>query len=268
MVNSGSKRVRPTLRALIEDLGLSIPLVDDSLADLDHDIIQRAQGVPEKAAANGAERILSLKDRVWLKVKSGRWRGAATDYVHDPESPKSEWFSGWWLGFVGTRADGDRGDAYATARARSRVSKDKGSTGIDTGWMLPTARDANRRIAEFAAREEAAMYEHVRAAIAESARTGRVLSTIYGHHTLEVLVKAPDNETYLAVGMTGVYRAEEIAAVLGCIPGVAPDSWGAEPGDVLGITPHAGQVIYSTILDPRELGPLLEENPEGTLDIS
>lgn len=111
------------------------------------------------------------------------------------------------------------------------------------------------------------MRHQVLASIAESARTGKTLTTTYGHHSLEVLVRAPDNLTYLAVGVTGVQRPEEIAALLDCVPGVLSAAWGREPGDVLGITPRPGQVVFSTILDPTELEPLLEAYPEGTLPI-
>lgn len=172
------------------------------------------------------------------------------------------------VGFVGIRAEGDRKDAYSRAIARSEAGREDSPSGVDTRWMLPAERDARRQIAEFAAREEAAMRHQVLAMIAESARTGRVLTTMYGHHSLEVLVKAPDNLTYLAVGITGVHRPEELAALLDCVPGVSRDSWGVEPGDVLGITPRPGQLVFSTILDPVELAPLLEQFPEGTLDIS
>lgn len=267
MASDQGPPVRPTLRALTEDLALPIPPVDVQLHDVDHPIIVRAQSIPAKQADHGAERILSLSDRIWLKVKTGRYRGAVTHHAHDPELPKATWLSGWWLGFVGLRAVGDRRDVYAQAEARSTVEKDRVAAGIDTTWMLPTERDANRRAAEFAAREEAAMRHQVLAVIAESARTGRMITTTYGHHSLEVLVKVPDNLTYLAIGMTGVHRPEEIAALLDCVPGVHREAWGVEPGDVLGITPRPAQLVFSTILDPTELAPLLERYPQGTLDV-
>lgn len=268
MTGHRDSRVRPTLRALTEDLELPVPTVDVPLETVSHAVIARAQGIPAMQADNGAERILSLADRVWLKVKTGRYRGAVTNYIPDPELHKARWLTGWWLGFAGKRFQGDRRDAYVQAQARSSVTKDQSPSGVDTTWMLPTERDANRRAAEFAAREEVAMRRQVLAMIAESARTGRMLTTTYGHHSLEVLVKVPDNLTYLAIGLTGVHRVEELATLLDCVPGVPRESWGVEPGDVLGITPRPGQIVFSTILDPVELAPLLDEYPEGTLDVS
>jgi hypothetical protein len=67
--------VRPTKRAL-SDLRVEIPMIDVRLSDLEHPLIVRAQAMPDMVAANSVERILSLTDRVWLKVKTCAWRGA------------------------------------------------------------------------------------------------------------------------------------------------------------------------------------------------
>lgn len=267
MYASNPTPVRPTLRALTEDLELPLPTVDVPLEAVEHPVVQRAQSIPPRQSANGAERVLCLEDRVWLKVKTGRFRGAVTDFALDGDLPHARSLQGWWLGFVGLRAEGAKTDAYEAALKRSKVGKDQSRTGVDTSWMLPTDRDARRRNAEKWAREEAAMRHQVLATIAESARTGKTLTTTNGRHSLEVLVRAPDNLTYIAVGVTGVQRPEEIAALLDCVPGVPSTEWGREPGDVLGITPRPGQLVFSTILDPVELGPLLEAHPAGTLPI-
>lgn len=69
--------VRPTLRCLSDDLAIApLPTLDVRLEDLDHELIRKAQQSPELDAAGGSERIESVDDRTWLKVKTGQWRGA------------------------------------------------------------------------------------------------------------------------------------------------------------------------------------------------
>lgn len=259
--------VRPTLRCVSEDLGLKYPPVTEQLHLISEPVVQRAQSVPARQREDGADRILCLRDRVWLKVKTGRDRGAVTEYVLETESKMLETFS-WWLGAVGNREAGSDDDAYALLERRSAVTKRKSKSGIDSSWMLPGPLDTVRVKAELAAHEYDAMNSQVRALIAESTRTGATLVTFYGHHSLEVTVRVQDIVTYLAVGMTGVVDSREIAALLSCVPGVRAEDWGAEPGDVLGIKPHPGQVVYSTIIDPQSLDVVLEESPAGSLNIS
>ena len=68
--------VRPTQRCL-EELGVEPPSVDVPLSAVDADPVPQAQALPERFEAGGATRIVSLRDRVWFKVKTSRWRGAA-----------------------------------------------------------------------------------------------------------------------------------------------------------------------------------------------
>ena len=69
--------VRPTKRCL-DQLGLQPPTVDVPLHTLSAEPIEYAQSIPERFEAGGAKRIRSLRDRVWFKVKTSRWRGAVT----------------------------------------------------------------------------------------------------------------------------------------------------------------------------------------------
>jgi hypothetical protein len=265
--------VRPTLRVLSDDLGIALPTVDEPVHALDHPLVARAQLVPLAEAVSGSERVLSLVDRVWLKVKTARHRGGVTTVsareAQDLSQPGMDprWLEGWWLGFAGMRSEGSPEDVYATVLSHSQVAKRDGHGGVDTGWLLPNARDAKRSVAEFAAREERAMRAQVLAMIVESATSGRPITTRYGHHAVTVLVKVPDNLTYLAIGVDGVRHDNEIATLLACVPGVEPASWGVEPGGVLGLKPHPGQLIYSTALEPTVLADLIDQFPPGTLDV-
>lgn len=67
--------VRPTKRCL-EDLSISPPTVDIPLSALNNEPVPFAQDFPDRFEAGGLRRIRSLTDRVWFKLKTGRWRGA------------------------------------------------------------------------------------------------------------------------------------------------------------------------------------------------
>lgn len=224
--------------------------------------MKEAQRLPAVVNAGGEERILSLTDRIWLKVKSVRHRGAATRVRGDG----SDGVATWWLGAAGYRAEGHQTDFYPTLKSRS-TAKAKGSHGTDISaeWMMPTARDDKRARLETALAEEHAIHHRVRSMLAESLRTGKVLSAIYAHHTLEVLVKAPDGETYVAIGTNGMGNPRVFAVLLDSVPGADPQSWQPEPDSVFGITPRPGQVIFSAMVDPRALAELLDEYPAGTV---
>jgi hypothetical protein len=60
-----AEQVRPTKRAL-GDLGLSFPALDVPLAKIDHPLVRKAQELPSEVKAGGAERIVSIDDRVWF----------------------------------------------------------------------------------------------------------------------------------------------------------------------------------------------------------
>jgi len=64
--------------------------------------VVKAQRLPEQVAAGGAERILSLDDLVWFKVKTEAWRGAACRApLKGTALPPDVGL--WWLGAAGTR---------------------------------------------------------------------------------------------------------------------------------------------------------------------
>jgi len=65
--------VRPTRRCL-DDLELRFPPLDVPLHETEHDLIAKAQRLPDEFASGGAERVLAIDDRVWFKVKVGAYR--------------------------------------------------------------------------------------------------------------------------------------------------------------------------------------------------
>lgn len=69
------RSVRPTLRALLHDLRLPLPPVNEALDDLDHPLLAKARA-QFAAPGIGHERIRAIDDEVLWKVKVQRWRGA------------------------------------------------------------------------------------------------------------------------------------------------------------------------------------------------
>ncbi|WP_153040503.1 hypothetical protein [Actinoplanes sp. TFC3] len=237
------------------DLELSIPPFDVSLCRVDHPLIGEAQRLPEAYAAGGVERILSLKDRVWFKVKTGRWRGAATRL---PEADRAD--AGphvrqapWWLGAGGYRRDGDPGDFYAALKA----SWDR--DGGDSDKWMPTDWDWRRLQLEHAYAWEANIRRIVRDLITRSLQDGYQYQAEFEHYRLSALTRARGQETYLIVGTENIADPKVFAIIINAIPGIDPDSWLPEPDGVAGIQPKPGEVIWSTIMPPSVAAQLLDD---------
>jgi hypothetical protein len=249
--------VRPTLRAL-KDLGLGFPQLDRALEDVGEPLIKKAQGLPSEVSAGGAERVLSLTDRVWFKVKTQDERGAAGD-VPSPEGHEVA-PGGWWLVAAGRRQqDTPSKDFYAQLEAEC-ARAGKGTGGVSSEALLPSEIDYKRWSAERAALAISAMKRLVRKAVAKSAHDGHLWTVTIKQHVIGALVRNQDGETYLAITAEGYYDHRVVAILLDAIPGVAKEDWGAEPGAVFGIAPAEGQVIFSAMLPPETLCTLLDED--------
>lgn len=249
-------RVRPTQRALT-DLGLIFPPLETVLSSLESPIIRKAQQVPAEVASGGAERIVSLSDRVWFKAKVSSFRGAVgaveTPETYSQQVPQH----GWWLVACGSRQDDSvEHDFYAalTAECRRRGS---GSGGVDSSHLEPQAVDFRRWIAENATVAVLEMKALVLDAIRRSASDGQLWTCSFAGHAVGALVRSVDGESYLAITTEGYYDPNVVAILLSAVPGVDPDDWQAEPGDVLGIEPAEGQIIFSTMIRPEILASLI-----------
>ncbi len=70
--------VRPTRRCLA-DLAVDLPDLGVPLDEIEDPVIVSAQALPEQRDAGGAERVVSLTDRVWFKVKTSDRRAVVTE---------------------------------------------------------------------------------------------------------------------------------------------------------------------------------------------
>ncbi|WP_022878502.1 hypothetical protein [Microbacterium sp. B19] len=258
-----SENVRPTKRALT-DLGRSFPPLDVELHRVDDALIQKAQALPAEVAAGGAERVRSLSDRVWFKIKTNDLRGAAGQ-VDTPAEFSSESSAGlpsaaWWIVAAGHRqSDTKNRDFYARLEAESRRAAKGVPASVNSTHLVPTREDYRRWELEQIALVVIAMQSKVREVIARAAQTGKVWRASIGTFEIGALVKQVDNESYLAVTADGFWDAKALAVLLDAVPGVSAEDWQIEPSEVMGITPASGQVIYSTIIPADSLAAILNE---------
>lgn len=264
-----SENVRPTKRALTE-LGLTFPSLDVELHLVDDALIRKAQSLPEEVAGGGAERIRSLNDRVWFKVKTTDLRGAAGE-ADTPEGFGADSAANlpavaWWLVDAGHRqSDTKNRDFYARLEAECRRAAKDTPAAVSSAHLLPSRDDYRRWELENAALVVIVLQRKVREAIARAAQTGKVWRVSIGTFQIGALVKRVDGESYLAVTADGFWDAKALAVLLDAVPRVSADDWQIEPSAVMGITPVSGQIIYSAMIPADALSAVLDEIDEHFL---
>lgn len=125
------RRVRVTLRCLLEDLQLELPSLEVDLGTLEHPLLDEARRVAPQAPV-GQTRILSIPHPLVFRVRHGRWRGA-TWVEQDAER--------FWLLAGAQREQGSSDDAFEVFEAL-----------YDRGLLLPGSDDELRDRAEVTAR--------------------------------------------------------------------------------------------------------------------
>lgn len=260
--------VRPT-RGCLAQLGLTVdaglPGLQTPLSAVAHVIVKRAQRLPQELAANGAERVLCLHDRLWFKVRHGeRWRGAGTRLDDNELRARTNTLDPpgrWWLGAAGWREAGSANDFYdELARAAKAEGKGapEGQPKQTSRWLMPTDWDWRRMELEALAAFEGIATRTVRHLIAESIRSGQTLIAQFEDYRLQATVRADGQEgAFLAITAEGIYDATVIATLLDAVPGIPATDWLIEPDGVAGIQPHSGQIIWSTLLTPQQTAALL-----------
>lgn len=222
-----------------------MPTLAEPLHAIPHPLIRKAQTLPSELMAGGAERILSINDRVWYKVKIGRDRGAAillsTTLLPDPTNTYR-----WWLCAAGNREDGSRGDFYAALEREARRVGDSRMPTSD--HLLPTEWDWKRLAAELAIAWQATVSQAVVGVIASSLDDGERHSVEFGHYVLSAVVHPKDGDAYLSLRARGFVDSKIIAVILASVPGVPSTYWQVEPSDVAGMPRDRGELIWSTLL--------------------
>lgn len=243
--------VRPTLRAL-DDLALVLPDLGVDLSRMPHPVVERAQQVPH----GRTERIVSITDRVVLKVKTSNQRGAVVDLRTERSETRALYDQHWWLVAAGSRADDSpQRDFYAQLAASCSVG-----TQCDSSHLLPTPRDEARLHAEASVLAERKTRQVVRWASARALTTGGVPAFSLGERDVRIRVRVfDDGRAYLAIGATGTADPRFLFLVLASVPGIAASEWMPEPGGVADLEPAPGEILWSTILSPETQARVIDE---------
>lgn len=202
------------------------------------------------------ERIRSLTDRTWYKVKIAQWRGATADLRKDLPPEALQLDQCWWLGAGGTRqADSAQRDFYAQLTDAAHRS---GAHSCSTDYLIPTKWDINRPVAEATVNAQSIIEGLVRTAAAESLLNSDIRCFVFGDRDVRVRIKVhADGRAYVAIGATGSLDPTFFVALLSAIPGVPLDDWLPEPDGGLGIEPAPGEVIWSAMFSADAQAALL-----------
>lgn len=241
--------VRPTKRCL-GDLEVELPDLGVHLEKIDPPVIVSAQVVPEQRDAGGAERVVTLTDRVWLKVKTSDHRAAVTE-LRGPDLP--DWVrprrGAWWIGAAGRRqADSPQRDFYAALQRECTTGR-----AVSSDHLLPADWDWKRLAAEQAVAWRREMKRMVIRLVAMSLKSGHLAVAEFWNHRIKVLVRAENgHEAYVAIIAEGVPDPQMFALLLDCVPGVAPEDWQPEPSPPAEMNPGSGEIVWSTLF-PSEI---------------
>lgn len=243
--------VRPTFRVL-KELGINPPDAYTSFAEIEHELIMKAQSTPLQVAAGGGERVLAIKDRLWWKVKVQRWRGAVVNPDANNEGT-------WWLGMAGHREKDANDDFYAEHEAayKREASSSK--------W-LPEADDLKREAIETYVASWPKKRLSLERALAKSAYQPNGLAVGITHvdgGRVGYLVELHDD--LVLVGCVIEYTVDTKIAALACeiVPGASMDDWDAEPTkDGFGVEPQSGQMLYRAFIKNEDLQALLDKHDD------
>lgn len=252
-------RVRPTKRCLA-DIEADLPDLGTPLDELADPVVASAQAVPEQRDAGGVERVVSLTDRVWFKVKTGDRRAVVTE-LRAGELP--EWIpasrGAWWIGAAGRRQnDSPQRDFYAVLQRECTTGKT-----VSTDHLLPAEWDWKRLSAEQAVAWRREMKRMVIGLVAMSLKSGHLTVAEFRKHRIKALVRAANgHEAYLAIIAEGVPDPEMFALLLDCVPGIAADDWQPEPSPLADMNPVSGEIIWSTLFPSEVASAILELDEE------
>lgn len=123
------RSARPTIRCLIEDLGIDVPGLDESLDDLDHPWLEELHRVAD-TSPQGQKRIESIDHPLVFRLRISDHRGAT--WVDESRDVV-------WLCAVHKREDGSEDDAYEWFCGLHK-----------SGDLLPTEEDQDRLLIDAA----------------------------------------------------------------------------------------------------------------------
>jgi len=218
-----------------------------------HVLLQKAQETFAAADAR-AERIVSLDDRVFLKAKVGRWRGAVWR-----DLPAQ------WLCAAGRREDGSPDDFYERLSERGRAWRGAYNgahsrplaTDTYSDPLLPAELDRRRLLLEEAEARVRALETGIPRLVAAALRAaGSEQRASLGGFAIGVYIERRGmDEIYVGVRIDGPVRTHDYAVILDEVPGTDPAGWQLDRMPHRGA--HPGELVWSTIMDAAAAEALL-----------
>lgn len=176
------RRVRVTIRCLIEDLGAELPPLEEEIAS-DHPLIEETKRIA-RTAPEGLKRVLSIESPLVYRIRHSVWRGAI--WVDDSQGLV-------WLLAAKQREEGSPDDAYEHFEGLSRAAR-----------LLPGDDDYRRDRLESSSRFLAAAQREV-PDLLDAARSsgGEVDVALGGSVPVRVISTVAENleETWVAVSL-------------------------------------------------------------------
>lgn len=242
-----TETVRPTMRCLFEDLGIShLPPASQPLDTLDHVLLQKAQQLYPTRATPG-ERIVSIDDHVFFKVKVERWRGA----VDRDSSPQ-------WLCAAGSRQEGSPDDFYQALVDQCRSwRKDYNrhhartlTTDTYSDSLLPTDDDRDRILLEDAVAQETILSTTLPALVKSALQHEGVeqRAEIAGCLIGVYVTRDDFDSIYVGIRIIGSVPPDTYAVVLSEVPGTTIDDWHIDAMPQR--ANEVAEVVWSAIMDP------------------
>lgn len=180
------RRSRPTIRCLVDDIGIPLPGLDVDLGTLEHPLMTELRRIAP-ASPQGQKRILSIASPLVYRIRVSWLRGAT--WVD--ERPAIV-----WLCAVGGREDGSDDDAYTYFLEL-----------YDRGVLLPSDDDRLRDRAEAAIRLQQGLVRELLQLVNDALATpGREIRAVLGGFVpcRAVVIQARDNqEVWCALGTRG-----------------------------------------------------------------
>lgn len=242
---------RPTLKCL-KPLGLPLPNIENSLEDLEHPLIKKAQDVARgsRSAPGSQAPIQKITDGAWLKVKVNDWRGGIIEESPPDVSEGPNPGPLWWLGMAGRRyRDSPQNDFYA-------------SLPVKAAEFRPTSRDWKRLQAEKAYWRHEADRQMVRSSVWRAYQTGDFQRYDHSdgrqHFGIKLTVRHPD-EIYVSLGAHSMFDPRAYALLLSTLPEIPTEHWMAEPSAPLQLEVDSNEIVYSAVLPENLLSKLRQE---------
>ena len=232
------------------------------LHEIEHDLISKAQRLPEEHASGGAERVRAISDRLWFKVKVGEHRGAGGEIVDPPGEIPMLW---WFVAGGVRRSDSGGQDFYEALEAECKRQAKGSNAKVNSEHLLPQDIDRRRFEKEQVTLGVISLQQAVREAVCRSVHSGKPVVAATPGQQLIAWVKSSEADTYLAISAEGFLDHREIAVMLAAIPGMTSEDWQPEPNEVMGIKPDVGQLVFSAMIPPQSLAAILEQSPGGYL---